>query len=245
MTRILTILTLAILIIPASASAQEFTAEQQAKIQQMFKNYLLENGEVILESVNNYQGELVEKEQANANKKAAGYVDSLSARKDLATAGNPKGDITIVEFFDYNCGYCSRALNEIKTVLKDDENVKVIFMDMPILGAPSLEASKWSLAAQNQNKYWEYHQRIMDHKGQKDESALEKIAKEIGLDVKKLKKDKDSEEIENRLQQNIQEAQEMNIRGTPGFIIEGDITPGYIPAAEIKRIIGEKRKAKS
>jgi protein-disulfide isomerase len=229
----------------SNASAQEFSAEQKEQIQKMFSDYLMENGGVILDSVNKHQAELVEKEQEEANQKAEGFIESLKSRDDLATAGNPEGDITVVEFFDYNCGYCTRALNELQKVLDQDNNIKVIFMDMPILGPASLEASKWSLAAQKQGKYWEYHQEIMEHKGPKDEAALEKIAKELGLDIEKLKTDKDSKEIADRLDKNIEEAQAMNIRGTPGFVIEGDITPGYIPAEEMKRIIEEKRKSKS
>jgi len=93
-------------IISPSASAQDFTDAQEAAIKEMFKEYLIENGEVILESVNKYQGELVEKEQAAANEKAKEFVKDIQTRDGLAVAGNPKGDITVVEFFDYNCGYC-------------------------------------------------------------------------------------------------------------------------------------------
>ena len=225
-----------------AASAQDFTAAQKEQIQEMFKEYLVNNGEVILESVNKYQGELVAKEAAVANEKAAGFVKELSGRTDLATAGNPEGDITIVEFFDYNCGYCTRALEEIQVILKEDKNVRVVFMDMPILGPQSLEASKWSLAAREQGKYWEYHRAIMTHQGPKNEAALEKLAKELKLDIDKLKKDKDSEEIAATLNQNIEEAQALNIRGTPGFIIGEEVAPGYIPAEQMKKIIAEQRK---
>ncbi|MEM7618651.1 MAG: DsbA family protein [Pseudomonadota bacterium] len=245
MTRILTVIALLTFIAPMPAAAQEFTEDQKAQMNELFKDYLLENGELVLESVNKYQADLAAKEQEEASKKAAEFLKTLETRDDLARAGNPEGDITIVEFFDYNCGYCTRALDALQTVLKDEDNINVIFMDMPILGPSSMEASKWSLAAQNQGKYWEYHQAIMEHKGQKDAAALEKIAKDLNLDVDQLKEDKESSEIADRLQKNIQEAETMNIRGTPGFIIEGDITPGYIPAAEIKRIIAEKRNSRS
>lgn len=241
MIRLFLVLLTASIAAPSLAIAQDFTAKQKQEIETMFKDYLLENGEVLLESVNKYQGELVAKEQEAANELAAGFVKALDQRGNLATAGNPEGDITIVEFFDYNCGYCSRALEEIETLLEDDDNIRVIFMDMPILGPPSLEASKWSLAAQKQGKYWDYHRAIMNFEGPKDEDSLSKLAKELGLDVDQLKKDKDSEDIAAQLNKNIEEAQALNIRGTPGFIIDGKISPGYIPAAEMKRIIKEAR----
>ena len=246
MTRLFLALIAAVTIFaPTYVVAQEFTAAQKEQIQKMFKEYLMNNGEVVLDSVNKYQGELVEKEREEANKKAESFIEELKTRDDLATAGNPKGDITVVEFFDYNCGYCTRALNEIETLLESDKNVRVVFMDMPILGPPSLEASKWSLAAQNQGKYWEYHRAIMNHKGQKNVSALKKIAKDLDLDVDQLEKDKDSKKIADMLEKNIADAQALNIRGTPGFIIDGEISPGYIPVAEMKRIIANARKNNS
>lgn len=148
----------------------------------------------------------------------------------------------MVEFFDYNCGYCRKALEEIKIVLKDEKNLKIIFMDMPILGPPSLEAAKWSLAAHKQGKYFEYHQALLEFDGQKNEKTLKKLAKKVGLDVKKLEKEKDSKDIAAILDKNIQQAQNLGIRGTPGFILDGQLYPGFMPAAQIKQYIADARK---
>lgn len=242
MTRfILTVLSFA-LIMPASALAQEFTDAQKAEINAMMEEYLLNNGEKILESVNKYQAEIQEQDRIEASKKAEGFLKEIKNKNDLPMAGNPKGDVTIVEFFDYNCGYCRQALEELNTVLKDDKNVKVIFMDMPILGPASLEATKWSLAAHNQGKYFEYHSAILNHNGQKDEASLEKLAKKVGLDVKQLKKDKDSKEVQETIDQNLAQANTMGIRGTPGFIIAGQIYPGFVEAEQIKEFLADARK---
>lgn len=227
---------------PTQSHAQDFTEAQKTEINKMFKDYLLNNGSVILESVNKYQAELEEKDRKEAAVKAKEFMNTLKDQKDLAMAGNPKGDITIVEFFDYNCGYCRKALEEIQTVLKDDKNVKVVFKDMPILGPPSLEAAKWSLAAIPQGKYFEYHTAILNHNGPKDAQSLESIAKKIGLDVKKLKEDKDDPAIEARLNDQVEAARNVGINGTPGFIIAGEVYPGYMPAAQIETIIKEARK---
>lgn len=234
------ILTL-LVFVPTQSHAQAFTDAQKTEITKMMNEYLLDNGAIVLESVNKYQAALEEKDRKEAAVKAKSFIESLESQKDLAMAGNPKGDITIVEFFDYNCGYCTKALEEIQTVLKDDDNVKVIFKDMPILGPPSLEAAKWSLAAIKQGKYFEYHTAILNHKGPKDAASLEKIAEKIGLDVKKLKKDKDDKDIETRLQDQILAARNIGINGTPGFLIAGEVYPGYMPAAQIKKIIEEAR----
>lgn len=229
---------------PISAKAEEFTDSQKAEIKKMFDEYLANSGEIILQSVNSYQEKQSQQQQAEADKKASEFIGTLGESKDLAIAGNPKGDITLVEFFDYNCGYCKRALDELQIVLKDDKDLKVVFMDMPILGPSSAVAAKWSLAAKKQDKYFEYHQALLGHNGEKDEKSLEKLAKDVGLDIKKLKKDLESEEIAKTLDDNLAAAQGLNIRGTPGFVIAGKIYPGFMQADQIKEILKEARSQK-
>lgn len=227
--------------VPAQAKAEEFTDAQKTELKKLFEEYLLENGESVLKSVNTYQAKIDEDDRKEASKQATTFAATLE-KADLPTAGNPDGDITMVEFFDYNCGYCRKALQEIQTVLKDDKNLKVIFIDMPILSPESLEAAKWSLAAHKQGKYFEFHQLVMEHNGPKDDAALESIAKKVGLDVKKMKTDKDDKKIEETLKKNIQDAQDIGIRGTPGFIVGGELYPGFIPADQIKETIAKARK---
>lgn len=241
----LAVITLSLLTFPASVKAQELSDAQKAEIEALIKSYLLENGETVIESVNKYQEKQAEEQQAEAREKAKEFMKTAEKSDEFPVAGNVKGDVTIVEFFDYNCGYCRRALEEIQKVIKKDDNVKVVLVDMPILGPSSTEAAKWSLAAENQGKYWEYHTKIMNFSGEKNAKNLEKIAKDIGLDVKQLKKDKDSEEIEERLNQNIEEAQKIGIRGTPGFIIGDDISPGFMPSNEIHNIVKKIRSDNS
>ncbi len=231
---------LAILGTSHQAQAQEFTDAQKAEIKKMFDEYLVNSGETILKSVNQYQAELEARDKAEAKVKAQEFIATLEG-KNLPMAGNPDGDVLIVEFFDYNCGYCRKALDEIQTVLKDDDNVKVIFMDMPILGPSSMTAAQWSLAAQKQGKYFEYHQAIMDHNGEKSDAVLEKLAKDVGLDVDQLKKDKDDKETIAQIEDQIRQAQNIGIRGTPGFIVAGELFPGYIPAAQIQDIVEKAR----
>ena len=206
------------------------------------KEYILNNGAEIVESVELYQTNQEEEDRKASEKKAKAFLEENKNNANLPIVGNKDGDITLVEFFDYNCGYCRKALDAIKTVLKEDDNLKVIFFDMPILGASSLEISKWSLAAQKQGKYFEYHQELLNYNGQKSENVLEKLATKVGLDVEQLKKDKDSKEVVTILTNNIEKAQDMGIRGTPGFIIDGKVYPGYMPAERIKDILEEARK---
>lgn len=243
MNRFLTLLLISFFFVP-NVQAQDFTAEQKKQIKKMFEAYLLENGETVIKSVEKYQNKKEDENRKAASLKAKEFLEKISTNNNLPMTGNKDGDITLIEFFDYNCGYCRRALEELVTVLKTEKNVKIIFFDMPILGPASLEASKWSLAAHKQGKYFEFHQALLNHNGQKDEQSMIKIAEDLKLDIKQLKKDKDSDDINATLEENVAQAQVMDIRGTPGFIINGEIYPGYMPAKQIKEIIKKARKNK-
>lgn len=243
MTRFLSTFLIALFMMAPSAQAQDFTDAQREEINKMIAEYLLNNGEQVLESVNRYQGQLEEEQREESSVKAKEFLDTLDEKNNLPMAGNPDGDITIVEFFDYNCGYCRKALDEIQTVLKDDDEVKVIFMDMPILGPSSIESAKWSLAAAKQGKYFAYHQELLSHNGQKNDKVYKDLAKKVGLNVKQLEKDKAADEINDMVDANLAASRDLGIRGTPGFIVAGSVYPGYMPADQIKEIIAEARKA--
>lgn len=244
MTRILTFLTLALLLVVPNVQAQDFTSAQKEQIKKMFDKYLLESGETVVKSVELFQAAQEAQDRKASEVHATTLLNNIKANDQYPRTGNPKGDITLVEFFDYNCGYCSRALEELVTVLEKDKNLNVVFFDMPILGPPSVEASKWSLAAHKQGKYFEFHQALLNHKGQKNETTFIKTAKDLGLDIDKLKTDKDSKEIAQTLKDNVEQANKMNIRGTPGFIIDGTIFPGYMPADQIFKILADIRAKK-
>ena len=117
-------------------------------------------------------------------------------------------------------------------------------MDMPILGPPSMEAAKWSLAAHRQGKYFELHRAILEHNGPKNSQEIEKLAIAAGLDIKKLKVDKEASEITAQLEEYVTTARNLKINGTPAFIIEGEVFPGYIPASAITQAIEKARSAK-
>lgn len=238
---ILTLGAIALLSMPTTAQAQEFSAAQKEELQKIFNDYLMNNGEVVLESVTKFQAEQVAEQEKEQNEQAASFMEKIKKDVNLPMAGNPEGDITVVEFFDYNCGYCRKALTEVEKLLKADDQVKVVFIDMPILGPPSAEAAKWSLAAAKQNKYFDYHRAIMNHSGPKDPANLKKLAKKVGLDVDQLEKDKDSADVQNMISSNLNMARSLGIQGTPGFIIETEVARGYITADQMKSMIASMR----
>ncbi|MCC6598736.1 MAG: DsbA family protein [Alphaproteobacteria bacterium] len=224
-------------------SAASFTAAQKQEIGEVVRAYLLENPGVIFEAADKHR----EKMEASAAKESeAGIGENLEwmTRSDAPSVGSKTPDVTVVEFFDYNCGYCTRALPDIQNIIKTDANVRFVFFEIPILGPTSKTAALWSLAAARQNKYFEFHVAVMNHKGPKDEGELEKIAKTVGLDVDRVKKDLASGEIEEALNKNIEISRKIGVQGTPAFVVGTTFIPGYIGEEGLKQAIAEQRKKK-
>lgn len=221
------------------AAAEGFSDAQKSEIQTMIGEYLKDNPKVVSDAMAAHQANEQKREQEAAAAKLKDYTDYFETA-DLPFAGNPEGDITVVEFFDYNCGFCKRALSDIEDLLKSDSNVKVVFQEMPILGPASRVMAEYSLAAHKQGKYFDYHQKIMHFSGPKEAAQLEKLAKDAGLDVDQLKKDAKSDEIKASIDKSIEIARAVGIRGTPGFIIGTDLHRGYLGpggiASELKKI---------
>ena len=156
------------------------------------------------------------------------------------TAGNPNGDITVVEFFDYNCGYCKRGLHDVIKLVESDPKVRVVFKELPILSKGSEEASRVAIAAGRQGKYWDMHKAMLEAKGQMNEANALAIATKLGLDIDKLKKDMASPEVEAEIKKSEALAKKMGVNGTPHFLVGDRAIPGrpgrpLRPAREARR----------
>ena len=156
--------------------------------------------------------------------------------------GNPKGDVTLVEFFDYNCGYCKRALKDLQTLIKEDKNLRVVLKEYPILSEGSAEAAQISLAAAKQGKYMEFHTALMSSRGQANEAKGLRIAKEIGLDMKRLKADMADPAIMASLKEQVLLARSLNLRGTPAYVIDNIVVPGAVGADRLRKHIAKVRE---
>lgn len=225
-----------------SAQAAALTAAQKEEIGPVIRDYILKNPGVIVEALEAYQ----KQEQAKEKER---FKENIVAKKaDIYTAstpfaGNEKGDTVIVEFFDYNCGYCHRAVDDVTKIIEEDKNVKVLFKDLPILSESSVEASRWALAAQKQGKYLEYHVALMKHQGQKTADELARLAKDVGLDVEKARKDAAEDKgIRTQLEQNMALARDLGVNGTPAFIIGDHLAPGYMGYDGLKSAVADARK---
>ena len=217
-----------------------FTQQETKDIENIIYNYLLENPEIIFEAVDKFRANEREMEDKLFSKKYDEHKDDLLNDESSPSVGPKDADVIIVEFFDYNCSYCKQAFYDVQAIIKEDKNVRVIFKELPILTPGSKTAAKWALAAHKQGKYWEFHSKIMKSPS-KDERTMEKIAKELDLNVKKLKEDANSQEIENAIEKNLDLTNQLGIRGTPAFIINDSLARGYIGLQGMKSQIKQAR----
>jgi protein-disulfide isomerase len=218
------------------------SAAQKEEIEKIIYNYLMENPQVIFEAADKYRANEEEIQARMFNEKLGQYKESLTKGPYSPSIGPDDADITIVEFFDYNCGYCKKAIDDIQGLIKDDKNVRIVFKEMPILSPASRTAAQWALAANKQGKYWEFHQKLMTYRGNKDEKALEKLAKDAGVDVKKLREDLKDPEINKQIDNNLEITRDLGIRGTPAFIINNFLARGYMGLDSMKSTIKNIRE---
>jgi protein-disulfide isomerase len=214
---------------PAPAPApvpKDFTGDQRKEIEKIVKNYLITNPEIFLEAQTALEAKM-EKEQAEKLKVAiAENAKEIYRDPQADVAGNANGDITVVEFFDYNCGYCKRGLHDVIKLVETDSNVRVVFKELPILSKGSEEASRVAIAAGKQGKYWDVHKAMLEAKGVMNETNALAIATKLGLDIDKLKKDMASPEVEAEIKKSEALAKKMGVNGTPHFLVGDRAIPG-------------------
>jgi protein-disulfide isomerase len=232
---------LAVLIPPATLAA-DFTPDQRKAIESIIHDYLTKNPDVLLDALQAAE----DKMKGDAKDKAA---QALSTRRreifedpDTPVAGNPNGDVSLVEFFDYRCPYCKQVEPSLEALLGEDRQLRLVYKEFPVLGPESVTASKAALAARKQGKYDAFHRALMTLKGQINDTAVYKTAESVGVDVDRLKRDMAMPEIARALKANTELADALDIRGTPGFIVGNEIVPGAIDLAGLKQLIATARK---
>ncbi len=206
--------------------AAGFTPDQKQSIEQIIKSYLVANPEVLVDAQTALEDKM---EKAQTEKLKAAITENAAAiyrEPDASVAGNPAGDITVVEFFDYNCGYCKRGLHDVIKLVETDPKVRVVFKELPILSKGSEEASHVALAARKQGKYWEIHRAMLEAKGQMNEASALHIAEKLGLDMDKLKQDMAAPEVEAEVKKSEDLAKKMGVNGTPHFLVGDRAIPG-------------------
>jgi protein-disulfide isomerase len=229
--------------------AQSISDGQRTEIQKIIREYLLANPEVLQEAMNE-----LEKRQAaaEATKNQAAVKDNAEAlfqSKRQVVIGNPQGDVTFVEFFDYNCGYCKRAMSDMIELMKDDPKLKVVLKEFPVLGPGSIEAAKVAVAVRMQDKtgkkYLEFHQKLLGSRGQADKARALAVAKEVGLDMARLERDMAGDEIQKSLEESFKLAEKLGLNGTPSYVIGENVVVGAVGLAALKEKVNTARCGKA
>ena len=212
-------------------------------IEQVIREYLLNHPEVILESLQRAQQQQREAARAQARAAVAARRQELYQSPDSSVGGNPAGDVTIVEFFDYRCPHCRRMVPVIKALLAEDRGVRLVYKEMPILGEESVLAARAALAARGQGKYAEAHERLMAEAGPITPATLVATLAGMGLDGDRLRADMDAPEIGALLARELALAQALGIDGTPAFVVGGELVVGAVDIGTLRGLVERARRS--
>jgi len=231
------------------ARAQSFSGDQRTEIEGIIREYLLSHPELLQDVMNE-----LDKRQtaAEAEKHKAAVAENNATifnSPRQVTLGNPQGDVTMVEFFDYNCGYCKRAMGDMLELLKGDPKLKFVLKEFPVLGEGSVQAAQVAAAARLQDqggkKYLEFHQKLLGGRGQADRTRALAVAKEVGFDMAKLEKDMASDEVKAQIEEGLKLGETLGLNGTPSYVVGNEIVVGAVGLDALKEKINTARCGKA
>jgi len=222
---------------------QSITKIERERIENIVKDFILNNPEHIIESIQS----LRQREEVKKHEKIKGniinYQNELINDPDTPVGGNQNGSINIIEFFDYRCGYCKRVLPDLIKLVSKDKDIRLIYKEFPILGPKSIVASKAGLSAWilDKSKYQTFHKAMMDSKGMLSESRIMKLASNAGYNVANLKKIMETSRIDKILEKTYNLAKALDINGTPAFIIGDQVIRGAIDFKTLENLVSEEK----
>jgi protein-disulfide isomerase len=233
-----TILTIAP-ILPAWAESS--SAPGQPALDQAIEQYIRSHPEVIEQALQSLEVTRQEEERLRVVQAVATHQEELLRDPASPVSGNLNGDVTVIEFFDYRCGYCKRAASAVTQLQRDDPGVRVVYKDFPILGEPSIFGARAALAAREQGKHQAFHEALLASDNELTKEEVFAIAQRVGLDVKKLDGDLQASERQTALDRNRALATLLGISGTPGFVVGGDVHPGALDLTRLKALVAKAR----
>jgi protein-disulfide isomerase len=222
-------------------AADSLTAAQQAEVKKLIGSYLKENPEVVIEAIQTWRKQQDVAEAAMI-KEAISELMKETPTTQSPVWGNPEGDVTVVEFFDYNCPYCKKVFPSMKKLIADDGNIKVVMKELPVLGENSVYAARAALAAQKQGKYEQFHAQMMNKGSRLSPDGVMAAAGKVGINLDQLKKDMESADVQQELERVSVWAERLGITGTPAFAIGDKLIPGAIDGNAMKRYVELARK---
>lgn len=241
LTRAALLASLCLPVLPAQAAEPPLTEAQAQAMRALVRQTLIENPEILTEAMQALQTKRAEEarvaQQAAIQNHAADLVHA-----DDPFLGPKTAKIAVVEFFDYNCGYCRAAFPDLQATLKSHPDTRIVVKDLPVLGPDSVAVSRLALASRAQGKYAEYHVALMSSRSRLDEATALAIAKDVKLDVARLKKDAAAKAVDETIDRNQSLAESLGINGTPSFVIGETLFPGKVGADVLDEAIVAARK---
>ena len=214
----------------SSPARAEMNADDKREIERIVRNYILQNPEIVEKALVALEAQRRETAAAEQAGKISELKDTILNSEHQAVLGNPDGRVTLVEFFDYNCGYCKRALNDMLALMESNPDLRVVMKEFPILSEGSMEAARISIAVKDLNPdlYLDYHRELLARGGQANLQKAISVAKELGLDTGTLKKAAEDGSVTENIQEVRQIAQALGISGTPSYVVGGELIPGAV-----------------
>ncbi len=225
-----------------AAAADAISAAQRQQSEQIVHDYIMAHPDLLISALRLAEDKLHKDDEVRASKEIATHHAEVFDDPATPAAGNPHGNVTLVEFFDYRCPYCKQVEPSLEAMLKQDPQLRLVYKEFPILGPVSLTAARAALAARTQGKYDAFHNAMMTARGNITDDTVYRVAGDVGLDVDRLKRDMGSPEISAALKSNLKLADALDIHGTPAFVIGDKVVPGAVDLDALKGMVADARK---
>ncbi len=226
------------------SSAESLSAAQKKEVEAVIQDYLLNNPEIITKAIEALQARQREAEEQESKAALVANRSQLFNDPTSPVGGNPNGDVTVIEFFDYRCSVCKRVHPIVAKLIEDDPKIRRVYKEWPILGPDSVLAARAALASRRQGKYFAFHNAMMEARSRLNRNVIMTIAKRVGLDTTRLARDMESAEIKDILRRNYVLAKELKLTGTPSFVIEDTLLRGALDLAGMRKMVADARARK-
>ncbi len=235
-----------LLSMPIIATAQPFSPDQRRDVEMIVKEYLLAHPEVLQEAMAALEKRQQEADAVKARTSITQNKATLFNSDHQVVLGNPQGSVVMVEFFDYNCGYCKHALPDMLSLIKANPDLKFVLKEFPVLGEGSVQAAHVAVAARMQDpsgkKYLEFHQKLLGGRAPADKARALAVAKEVGFDMARIEKDIGSEEVKTTIAEDLKLADALGVNGTPSYVVGDELVVGAVGFDQLKEKLSALRK---
>ncbi len=216
-------------------------ALDEARVKELVYEAIRENPDIVMEALAALQQRQAEAEVAAKADVLANERELIERDPNAPVTGNPEGDVTVVEFIDYNCPYCRRAAPEVEALIAADPGIRLVYREWPILGEGSVFAARAALASRVQGKYENFHKALMQLDGRAEEASVLRVATEIGLDIDRLRQDMMAPEIDAHIATSMRLTQVLGFQGTPSFVIGEALLAGFAAREELAKLVEDSR----